>query len=149
MGQSTNAILFYGVCWDEEMSLTTLRGVDTDEEDADDEHDWQAAYATAKGCPPPQGEYDSRKYQAYLDARGPILDASPCEVGTHCSYECAMPYVFIKKSEQTAHRGYPKEVGTALPVGDDWDDQLRSFCKTMGIDIEGKRIGWWLVSLWG
>ena len=73
MGVSTNAILFYGYCWDDEAhspwevdQTDDDNDEDDDEEDDDesdneeDENDWEARYARLKGCLPPSTPFPER-----------------------------------------------------------------------------------------
>lgn len=166
MGQSTDAILFYGYCWTEETRRPWTIGRD-DEHADDDDGDWEARYAKALGVDEPTEEYpetrDRRgqqrtdltqaeqaivaKFAAYWDKQRALIEASACEVGTHCSGDCPMPYVAIKASEIRSWRGHMNEV-KSLDVGHDWNVRLTEFCETMGIDVAAMRPAWWLVSNW-
>jgi hypothetical protein len=164
MGTSTDAILFYGYCWDEEGSLWEDEEVD----------DWEARYAVATGVPRPSQPYPSRQvprtrennydgtpkdytpeelaakqeYHDFWAAKRKAVEKSGVEVGTHCSYECSMPYVCIKTSEITSHRGYMSEI-KSLDVDPEWNAMLKDFCKKMNIDTKDMKPKWWMVSLWG
>jgi len=70
MGQSTDAILFYGYCWEDETSRPWTIGADDvneddgrdedeDEDDAEDD-EWEARYARGKGCLPPSTPFPER-----------------------------------------------------------------------------------------
>jgi len=70
MGQSTDAILFYGYCWMEETSRPWTIGADDvdedddrdedeDDDDADDD-EWEARYARGKSCLPPSTPFPER-----------------------------------------------------------------------------------------
>jgi hypothetical protein len=72
MGQSTNAILFYGYCWDKETSRPWEIGHNNeDNEDNADENDdenaneakadWKERYARTKGCLPPSTPFPARE----------------------------------------------------------------------------------------
>ena len=73
MGQSTNAILFYGYCWTEETSRPWTIGDDDDEDDEDvdnedvvtddSDDDWESRYARAKGCLAPSTPFPQRTVQ--------------------------------------------------------------------------------------
>jgi hypothetical protein len=166
MGQSTNAILFYGYCWDEEEACPWKIGRgDADEDDADD---WEARYARTKGCVPPLAKFPDRvaadgystpkdysaeeqaiidQHTAYWDEKRGLAEAAVCCVDTHCSGECPMPYVAVKASQTTSWRGHMKEI-TSLAVDPSWDAELAAFCAAMGIKTDGKKAAWWLVSNW-
>lgn len=69
MSVSTDAILFYGYCWDEESRnpWEISLDADMDSEEADeqddedeDEDDWEARYARAKRCLPPSDKFPER-----------------------------------------------------------------------------------------
>lgn len=169
MGQSTNAVLFYGYCWDEETSRPWNIGKECDE-DAD-EDDWETRYANLKGLKEPTDEFPNRraadgystpkdytpeeqaiidKFSAYWDAKRKLVESSGCEVDSHCSGDCSMPYVCIKKSEITAYRGDMTIVTQdTLKVEPDWDQQLAAFCDLMGIDVKDMKPAWYMVSYWG
>jgi hypothetical protein len=169
MGQSTNAILFYGYCWNEEIS----RLWDGEGDDGDD-GDWESRYARTKGCLPPSVPFPNREvrptrengwsstpkdyspaeqaiidqHSAYWDAKQKLVEAAACCVDTHCASECSMPYVAVKASQTTSGQGRMKEI-TTLTVDPTWAAALSEFCGAMGIKTEGKKAAWWLVSWWG
>lgn len=177
MGTSTDAILFYGYCWDEETSRPWQIGGDTsddeDDEDNDEKDDWEARYARAKNCLPPSTPFPERtvtptrengwsstpkdysaaeqaiidQHRAYWDAKRKLVDAAECCVGTHCSGECPMPYVAVKASCTISNRGYMNEI-TSLAVDPAWNEALAEFCTAMGIKTSGCKAAWWLVSDW-
>ncbi len=90
MGTSTDAILFYGYCWDEETDRPwTIGRKDEDEDDHPDE-DWMDRYIRAKGSSVDDSTDWSKKRELAL--------ASGCEVSTHCSRECPMPFVAVTAS---------------------------------------------------
>ncbi len=150
MGQSTDAILFYGYWWSYESSDPW----NIDNDDGDPDEDWEERYVGLKGLHLPKGiDYsasewstdDSRRYSEYLDKKRAIVAPEPCIVGTHCSERCPMPYVAIKESVITASRGYPERVRT-LSFDPGWKIQLHDFCDLMG--IPQAVAGWWMVSDW-
>lgn len=165
MGQSTDAILFYGYCWTEETARPWSIGRDDSGDGEDD--GWEERYARALGTPAPTSAYPETRdrmgrqrtdlspaeqsvvadYSAYWDRQRALVEASCCAVGTHCSGDCPMPYVFITTSEIRTWRGHMNEV-KSLAVGSDWNDKLAAFCKTMGIDVAAMQPAWWLVSNW-
>jgi hypothetical protein len=174
MGQSTNAILFYGYCWTEETSRPWEIGVDTESDtDDDSDDDWESRYALTKNCLPPSTPFPERtvtptrengwsstpkdystaeqaiidQHRAYWSAKRTIVEAALCCVGTHCSGECPMPYVAVKASETICRRGHMKEI-TSLTVDPTWDEALIAFCAAMGIKTDGQKAAWWLVSDW-
>lgn len=196
MGQSTNAILFYGYCWEEENSKiwTVAAPRDEEEEDGDDdedyeedeededgyeddddcededeEDDWEKRYCALRGLSEPKEQYPDKgidpktgqyrkdytpeeqrivdSYSKYFDAKHKMINREPCKIDSHCSCDCPMPYVAIKKSETVSYRGSMNEI-KSLDVNPEWDLQLKEFCRTMGIKVGNKKPKWWLVSMW-
>jgi hypothetical protein len=156
MGQSTDAILFYGYCWDEEEVEIWEDGQKN--EDGEDE-DAEERYARMSGVERPTAEYPERDdssvsaegvraaFSAYWDKKRAINKAVGVEVGHHCSGEYPIPFVAVTGSLLRATRGYPEKV-TSLSVGDDWDAKLGAYCALMGIKPSQEKPGWWLVSMW-
>jgi len=168
MGVSTDAILFYGYCWDAEDTPNPWKIEDDNEDD-----DWETCYARAKGCLPPTTPYPERTVQptrengynstpkdysnaekkiikehtAYWEAKRKIVEASPCLVDRHCSASCPMGYVAVRVSVTCSNRGFPHEI-TSLAVDPAWKDQLVEFCATLSIKTKGMKAAWWLVSDW-
>ncbi len=172
MGQSTDAILFYGYVWHEETSRPWTIGTDDEERENDDE-DWEDRLARVSGLNPPEEPFPQRtvpptkengydstpkdltpeerairdKYDAYRTAKWELSKKEVCEVSTHCSGECPMPFVCIKATKIVCSRGDSQEV-TSLTIGPDWNEQLRVFCELMGIEIGDMKPGWYMVSDW-
>lgn len=119
MGQSTNAILFYGYCWSDEV-----------DGDLTSEERWEIS------------EEGRKEFGV--------------EIGTHCSCDCPMPYIFISESETTARRGFPQRIVMEHPHGQHkWDVQLHDFITKYGISLDKPEYGdapqgpgWFLVSDW-
>src|SRR4051812_17268927 len=112
MGVSTDAILFYGYCWDEEGELLG-RG------DGDDRPEWAEVVLRKRGVANPWDAYPNaeigaiRGYQqqraageawvaahraeldAWDEARKAVEAEFGCEIGAHCSDGCPMPYVAV------------------------------------------------------
>jgi hypothetical protein len=168
MSISTNAILFYGYCWDEETSRPwTIRKDDEDESDeSEEEEDWEDRYALAKGLASPSepfpegtrtrtGQFtfseEEQKvvdlYSVYWRARNTLVKEAECEVDVHCSLDATMPYVAVCASKITSRRGDMNEV-KSLGIGFEWNGKLEDFCSALGIDVSEMKPGWWLVSLW-
>lgn len=167
MGQSTDAILFYGYCWDDEIEL--FPGDDED----DDPDEWQKIVLRKRGVANPWDAYPENMINAIADyharrkageewvaenraaidawyaSQKAVESEYGIEVNTHCSGECSMPYVAITGSILTANRGYPKEVDPErLAAGADWDAKLDRFVSDLGIDKPHDKPRWWLVSDW-
>lgn len=143
---STDAILFYGICWDEEDHRWNWRPyIHPDMDDAE----------VAEASPIPVSERieegdDETPDQEWVDDRVPGLI-----VGEHCCASSPMGYIAIAESEQVASRGYPARVGNVdLPdlVRMGYEDTLRKFCEVAHYDygalMRAGKIGWFLVSWW-
>ena len=178
MTVSTDAILFYGYWWDEETRNPWEIGRVNDDEDdnkVDNAEDgWEERYARTKGCLAPSTPFPDRmvtptrengwsstpkdyssaeqaiidQYRAYWEVKRKLIEVAPCLVDTHCSASCPMPYVAVRASVTSSPRGYPTEI-SSLTVDPTWEAILIEFCATLGIEIGGKKPGWWLVSDWG
>jgi len=146
MSVSTNAILFYGYCWDDEAEHPWPDG-EGEVLDEDEDDNWEDRYARARGCLPPDAEASAREHKKYETAKKKLVAASRCRVDTHCMTSCPMPYVAVEASVTISHRGYPSTV-TSIDVDPTWDEALTEFCKTLGIKVGKKKPSWWLVSDW-
>lgn len=170
MHTSTDAVLFYGYCWDEKTRTPWNIGR---EEDGADDADWKRRYARAKGCLPPSLPFPERtvprtrenrwsstptdyslaeqaiidQHVAYWEEVERLAAASPCLVATHCSDAYPMPYVAVRASLTISRRSYPTAISS---LADDpaWNAHLVEFCGAMTIEIDTKSPGWWLVSNW-
>jgi hypothetical protein len=135
MGVSTDAILFYGLCWDDEVELGEASDFETNHFDIDASDNWEEVYRLR-----------THRTLDYKDPNYEWSDKWPVAISHHCSGDYPMPYVAVQASEVRAWRGSPKEV-TSLRVPQIWDQQLREFCSIM--KIEWQQPKWWLVSYWG
>lgn len=173
MGQSTNAILFYGYCWEDETSSPWIIGrADDAPEDENEEEDWKKRYVTRCGLVSPSRQFPTREvprtrennfsctptdytadeqsvideHRAYWAAERALVDASWCEVDQHCSAECPMQFVAVKASRRISHRGDATPIDD-LRVDPTWDVQLAEFCTLMEIPVQ-ESPRWYLVSYW-
>jgi hypothetical protein len=156
MGTSTDAILFFGVVLPDPEE-DDIPYPWKDEED-DDRDEWDFI-AEKQGVVHPDLPYDNwtpeheAAYKEYADRIAAIEAAAGCTVGIHCSKEYTMYYVAVKHREVTASRGYPEEIDpTQMPVLNRDQEKVREFLLALGYtaeQIEGWRIGWYLVSWWG
>jgi len=135
MGQSTDAILFYGYCWSSD-------GVQLIDESFDG--DWEDAYVHALGFPEPD---DAADQDTYWRKRIRLAARCPVEIDSHCSLDCPMPFIAIKKSLTRSWRGSMSKI-KSLAIGKGWNKQLRDFNNLMGINVGNKKPAWWLVSNW-
>lgn len=199
MGQSTDAILFYGYTWTEEAEPEELFGED----------EWWEKVARRRGIASPYDNYPTegemltfgrqyapapqaknggqarwqieqhykefaRKvwsfanddaYTRWRSAEDEIRSEFGCDVGTHCSCDYPIPYIYVMESRVVAIRGYPKELDMhrLLHVSLDpfkgrlWTDLLDRFLEELEVEfpdpndeyankVQGP--GWFLVSNW-
>ncbi len=123
MGQSTDAILVYGVDLGEDELPEAL--VFNDEDDGGDtEESKPIAFALYMGRSLPSG----------------------VTVVNHCSDSCTMRILAIEASELRAWRGSPQAVAE-LKVDPAWDAAIDAFAAEHGITLP-KRPGWLLASWW-
>lgn len=163
MGVSTNAILFYGFCWDEEVDL--FPG------DEDGTSEWEDAIARKRGAKSPwddfPGEYRTLPYSeqrrrtdawvaghrkeidAWSAARRAVKNDYGVDVGYHCSGECPMPYLYVVESRLVVHRGHPHALERWPAAGWEWDEMLARFAADLGIELPAGGPKWWLCSYWG
>jgi hypothetical protein len=150
MGQSTDAILFFGFDLGEDF-------IPPWEDDSPHEDwSWDDYYAQKKGLKYPAhleglAEFtpeQSDEYGRYLEERSKLVEAAGAKMSTHCSCEYPMHYVYVR--ETLANRGYPKVIDPdSLRVNSDDFKALREFMKEMGIEgYEDKEPEWHLVSDW-
>jgi hypothetical protein len=156
MGQSTNAVLFYGFTYEDEVSLNEMTG----NEDSGD--DWEGYYCRKLGIPESVWPLDSNgnqrrreqlteeEYNTWSAARDVESKATKdclVEISNHCSGDYGIPYVHVKEAEITVYRGSNKEITLdMLKINPEWDQQIKKFCEIMGIEF--KPCGWRLVSYW-
>jgi hypothetical protein len=168
MGVSTNAVLFYGYCWQDECRLF------------DDSQGWDRLAALKRGHKDPWDDfpkdlgdsshpnyvrdYHARNaaiekwkagHRAELDGWHELLRGIEAEFGveldSHCSGECPMPCLYVKGTETTARRGYPVEMNpdTDFAIGADWQAKLDRWLAEFGVEKPHPEPKWWLVSYWG
>ena len=152
MGQSTNAILFWGYTWvDEETSKPWEIGNESEDGETDDEDDdWEARYAATQGLREPvNADYTHPKWRDYWNEKRRLSAESGCLIDTHCSGDCPMPYVAIRTSHAVALRGDPNDLADDhMTVKPEWREQIDNFCRVMGIPIPQTAPRWYLVSDW-
>jgi len=139
MGQSTDAILFYGL-HAEEGEWSDYTG-----------DDWEETFAAKKALlKPPKVEYNKKTadlFKSYWKMKQQIVTAEPCTISSHCSRDCPMPFVAVSASIKRAYRGDPVQISLDLIcINTNWKDQLYKFCELMGIPWQEPK--WWLVSNW-
>ena len=165
MGVSTDAILFYGLAWEDELDLLA-RHVKVDRA-----LEWEEVVARKRGHRNPWDDLDSttgsyeecRKrvddwdaanrvaIDAWFDTKAAINAEFGVDIDWHCSDDCRMPYLFVASTRVRAYRGTVVVVdATSLFVLSEWADMLKRFADELEIDVsEAKGPGWLLVSHWG
>lgn len=141
MGQSTNAILFYGITFEDLDTEALAKQHGLEEFDAED------AYAAKVGIERPSVPYSESEKGAWVDYWRRKQDASPCEMDWHCSSEYPIYLACIKESKRVSLRGDETEIPDGLTAKPEWVDQLRAYCDVMGLPYSQPR--WLLVSYWG
>lgn len=129
MGQSTDAILFFGYTWQGE----------ADEEEISTE-EWVNRLLEGRGQ-----EYTYEAEKALEQEFG-------CDVAWHCSCDYAIPYVYVIGTKTLASRGDAEVVDPNEMIDQDTAEarqKLDTFIAATGIDIsEAEGPGWFLVSMW-
>lgn len=135
MGQSTNAILFYGIAGEEE-GYPWNWGKEYDESDYEsDEESKVAAHFNI----------DPKNYTEVWAKQRELS----CELDTHCSGDYPMYFVCVKESKEVAYRGdvVRVELQTDPIILQRWDAEIKEYCDLMG--IEYTQPDWFMVSYWG
>ena len=153
MGVSTDGIVCYGICLDEDQELPW-------EECYDDIEEWWIreilGYENPFEIYDEDGEYidgikpPKEKFGQYYDAYFAFKKDNPLPVKLvqHCSDEYPMYILALPRTVTRASRGYPEPISTSPMLSQDCA-MLVNFCDRHGIDIAEKRLGWWLASYWG
>lgn len=157
MGVSTDGILFFGYCWNNEGWPSS----DEDEIIEEPEPSPEEVYLVRKGLwhPLPHRKAPSKEYDAWsnnLAVRRELEQQLPFELFTHCHHECPMWAMAIRGTKTTAWRGGPKEIDmsslavtynvTSVDAQQKYDAILREACEVLG--MKPGKLGWWLVSNW-
>ena len=125
MGQSTDAIIAFGVDLGEDHDWEEFEECDTDEETAE----------AAKNNPLGWMAYSGEPHNGLVLIR-------------HCSESCPMYMLAIEGTEQRAWRGSPKTFEPVdLLIRSDWANSIKDFCKQHGLEPENDP-SWLLVSDW-
>lgn len=146
MSVSTNAYLFYGICWDKEDHIWPWRSDDWDD-------------IVTSPLEIEQRAKEEETDDEWLARVLPTL-ADKVTIGEHCMRSCSMGYVAIPTTHERAWRGYPKKLQLASGLTDDaeremeedWRRTLRGFCEAVGYDFDvldkAGKVGWFLCSWW-
>lgn len=125
MGQSTDAILVFGIQLKEEDQTPEFLG------DFDDFDEYVDNLNGLSGA-----DYKVRK-----DAR----ESCPADMTMHCSLDYTMYVLSVRGTETVASRGYPKEIKT-LDVSATQIEAFKEWCAARG--IESAEPKWLLCSMW-
>ena len=165
MSVSTNATLFFGYCWDEEVRLFTADKP---------EGEWMDIVLHRRGVHNPYNDFPAGSFDHirgyaekckaenewfsanrkslddYLRQVRQVVEEFGIVVGDHCSDSCRMPYVAVAGAVKSAYRGDPQAIDPAKLVADPaWPGKLDRFLNEFGITKPQPEPGWWLVSIWG
>ena len=140
MSVSTDAILFFGYCWDEE----NFPFEDVDEEDeTGEEPDMTLARHQGFDLVPPDHEnYKSDDWGNYFAAKRKFLQEMPVIVVCHCHNDCPMYGIALRESVTKAHRGDPKRLFFPTPNA---VHVFGPILEKLGVEQPGIA-SWWLVS---
>jgi hypothetical protein len=120
VGQSTDAILCYGIPLEEDYDFDEAFSGKIKDEDL--EEDYISGWTASE----------------YLEKE------TDCVLISHCSCDYPMFILSVEESKIRAWRGDPKEV-TSLDVKPEWNEKIQKVADLMG--LSGKP-GWWLASDW-
>jgi hypothetical protein len=152
MGQSTDAYVFYGYCWDDE---DVEFGTDMDEvvEAILAERGHADPWST---CPDDRAAASAWMIdnKAVIDEHRALKEDIAAGIGVewdaHCSDGCPIPFLFVEGTKTTAWRGSPRPL-TSLDVDPAWKGKLDAFLESQGIEAPAgeNQPGWWVASWWG
>jgi hypothetical protein len=161
MGISTDALLYFGFdFYNEESGYGEIPWLNENE---DNVHDWDSVYAEACGIidesnlfneageyAVPEGPERDRRdkiHDIYTEKKSKLIESIGVEIGTHCSHEYPIWFVFLKKHSYT-DRGFPQAIDPKkLSVTEKEIESLKDFCLKVGIKF--KKPHWHLASYWG
>lgn len=156
MGQSTNAILFYGYAWEDEHELFE-----------DGEKEWQEVLAIKRGHINPWSTFPealnhySKKDESDLwvanhrtqidewySVKNNISEEFGVEISSHCSGNCPYPYIYAVKSRVLAYRGDVKEIKPEHLEVKNYKELLAKFVAEFNFELPHLEPKWCLVSDW-
>jgi hypothetical protein len=151
MGQSTNAILCWGIQVGEEDSLPW--DDKAEEMGYDGGNDDEFLADALCGIKKPKDEWEdggeNKVHRDYWTVKKEALEAYGIELVWHCSGEYPMYILAIAASEKTARRGYPETIVRTdmdRPEADNWQEKLNEACEKLGIEPSAGE--WILCSMW-
>lgn len=143
MGVSTDAILFFGYCWDEECEpFTEVENFEDPDFDVDDfilqKYGFRPEPEEVYGTDPSKAD----EWSTYWKEKHVFLDSLP-EIIRHCHYDHVMYGIAMRGTKIEAVRGCPKEA--VFTHSADMESSLKEFCEKLGIKPQDQP-KWWLVS---
>jgi hypothetical protein len=145
MGQSTNAILAFGINLGAEEDGTIPEALVTACGGEDDFDFEELILADAGLKAPGHHNYDAPEWDDYWAAKKEAVAAYPVTLEYHCSGEYPMYFLAVNGTVVTARRGYP-EVVQPTTVAPQQVQALRDFCERFGIECGEPK--WHLFSYW-
>lgn len=143
MGQSTDAILMYGVNLGEGEGLEWPSMLT---EEGESYPDIDGYIASLAGLKEPAGEdYQDPAWSAFWAAKRKSVEAFPVNLVSHCSGDYPMWVLAVRNTVQRARRGYP-ETPTMREIAEADRDALKAFCDATG--LPWSEPGWVLCSDW-
>lgn len=156
MGQSTNAILFYGYAWEDECDLFEDR-----------ESDWEEVLAIKRGFTNPWKSFPEElnhytkkvesdlwvanhreQIDGWYDAKKKIREEFKVSIDSHCSGECPFPYIYAVESKILAYRGDVKEIKPEHLEIKNYKELLAKFIEEFDFKLPHPEPKWCLVSDW-
>ena len=144
MGVSTNAILIFGIDYEEgELPLMN------DEDDSD----FEKIVAEAYGVKEPEVEYSdetTEEYRKYWAKQREVMNQIPVVMETHCSDSCPMYILGLSKTRVSANRGDPATFDRGALETEITDRDIELFKEFYEkFNIEWQEPKWLLCSYWG
>lgn len=167
MGQSTDAHLFYGYCWqgEEDTPNAILRPTEPDEDEG--EIQWPEVIASFRGIENPWDDYYAQererdewrepvwqpRFDAWDEAKRGIEIEFGCDINAHCSCDYPMAYIHIVEPPDAkygknrglfgAYRGSPtaidpSHIAVDASVIEEWNQRLDRFVRALGISLEAR-----------
>lgn len=145
MGQSTDAILMFGVNLGEGEDMEWPAALIDGEEDSN-WPDLDRFISDKLGLIEPAGEdYRTPEWTAHFTAQRAAIEAYGIDLVPHCSNDYPMWVIAVRRTVQRASRGYPA-TPVMGPVTDDEIAALKAFCDETG--LTWSEPSWVLCSNW-
>lgn len=136
MGISSNAMLYFGFpVGEDEERPSFLEGRDNEDGVTEDFDDMICELAGL----PADAEYKARKA---------VIDASPAELQSYCSFEYPMFILCVRGASHLVHRGYTSEINSEnLAVAPEKIAAFKAWCEANKIEYQEPK--WLLCSMYG